>query len=82
MIVLHHELEEHHHLVEAPLVLCEGCMVKRACSTWWWPDMTLPLLTCLGVAHIAQQQGLLQPLLVHQDVAQWVFVVEFLDVTC
>lgn len=38
--------------------------------------------TCLGVADIAQEQDLLQLLLVNQDVAQGIFVIEFLDVIC
>lgn len=38
--------------------------------------------TCLGVADIAQEQDLLQLLLVNKDVAQGIFVVEFLDVIC
>lgn len=36
--------------------------------------------TCLRVAHVTQHQHLLQLLLVQEDVAQRVFVIEFLDI--
>ena len=38
--------------------------------------------TCLSVADITQEQDLLQPLLIEEDIAQGVFVIEFFNVVC
>ena len=39
-------------------------------------------LTCLRVADITQEQDLLQLLLIEEDIAQGVFVIEFFNVIC
>lgn len=72
VVVLHHQLEEHHHLMEALLVLCgeEGVGEEGLGGTAWtlglgWArsregiDKGRLRLTCLRVADVTQEQDLL-----------------------
>lgn len=87
MFMLHHELEKHHHLMEAPLVFCRGEGSVRRSWAWSqegtrkWGRGSLSL-TCLVVADVTQEQGLLEPLLVDEDIPKGIFVIEFLEVMC
>ena len=106
MVVFYHQLENHHHLMEARLVLWSGWGASEegqgrgmAGGLWrslgWGRALSQegvekgelkggPALwhTCLSVADITQEQDLLQPLLIEEDIAQGVFVIEFFNVAC
>lgn len=83
MVVFCHQLEKHHHLVEALLVLWveEGRQRGRVSPGLGREGVpgrnregglrggSAPRPTCLGIADITQEQDFLQSLLVDNDVA-------------
>lgn len=82
VVIFHHQLEKHHHLVEALLVLWggegQGGGVSRGLGWEGIPGRdgrrrlrrgSALWPTCLGIADVTQEQDFLQSLLVDQDIA-------------